>query len=280
MEIGERIKYCRQNLKMSREELAEKLGLSKHAIAKYEQGQRTPDGKMLIQISDALGLELTYFLETKYIRSDRIINLIKKKNITIEDFSNQLNLSKDIIDNFMNNCEIKTKLEQDVLENICDYFDVSNSYLIGDSDYKCYEDDTFSDLERLLEHVKVTEYDQTRYFFNNIIDLVHLTLSEAISSNKKQELQYILNLYNSIYDLIRPLRSNAYSIFCPNTPYSEKPLKKEEIDNLINTVKQDLCEEIDKMANYYQDIDTWNKDTHYENLEIENILNNNINQKD
>ena len=42
MEIGEKIKASRQKKQMSREELAKKVGLSKFAIIKYEQGQRIP----------------------------------------------------------------------------------------------------------------------------------------------------------------------------------------------------------------------------------------------
>ncbi|EQK67991.1 helix-turn-helix family protein [Clostridioides difficile CD90] len=40
--IGEKIKQYRKSINMSRDELANKIGCSVHAIAKYEQNQRMP----------------------------------------------------------------------------------------------------------------------------------------------------------------------------------------------------------------------------------------------
>lgn len=41
--IGEKIKQYRKTLNLSRDELANKIGCSVHAIAKYEQNQRKPN---------------------------------------------------------------------------------------------------------------------------------------------------------------------------------------------------------------------------------------------
>ena len=56
MKTGYRIKYFRKLRGISREELATSLGLSKFAIAKYEQNQRTPDLNTLQKISETLDI--------------------------------------------------------------------------------------------------------------------------------------------------------------------------------------------------------------------------------
>lgn len=54
MSIGERIKSKRISKGLSREELGTAIGVSPYAIAKYEQGQREPKNKLLVQIANAL----------------------------------------------------------------------------------------------------------------------------------------------------------------------------------------------------------------------------------
>ncbi len=58
MEIGDRIKYYRNKLKISQEELANKCGLSRNAIYNYEKGKRRPDFLVLDDIAQALECNL------------------------------------------------------------------------------------------------------------------------------------------------------------------------------------------------------------------------------
>jgi len=53
MNVGERIKKYRTG-KMSRDELAEKLGVGHSSIANYEQNTREPNFERLEKISDIL----------------------------------------------------------------------------------------------------------------------------------------------------------------------------------------------------------------------------------
>lgn len=264
IDIGQRIKYCRKNQKMSREELADKLGLSKFAIAKYEQGQRKPDGVMLIKIASALGLEVAYFLETKTIKSKRLINILSSKNITNNTLITELNIDENIFNQLLNNCEIKTVQEQETLNKISDYLNINPNYLLGETDFKSYEDSEFNSLEIMLDHVKVTNCDEIRYIFRDLLDTLRCILIDPVLGNKVQELQYVQNLLHPIYDVIQPLSSNANSIFCNDFKEGEKALTKEEIENITNKAKQDFSKQIDLIASYFQDIDSWSKDFHYE----------------
>lgn len=57
-EIGQKIKSIRQSQGLSREQLAEKLNVTKYAIINYEQGQRGASIKILNKIAAALGVSM------------------------------------------------------------------------------------------------------------------------------------------------------------------------------------------------------------------------------
>jgi DNA-binding XRE family transcriptional regulator len=57
--LGERVKKCRIDRFITRQELAEKAGLSEVMIAKIEQGVRNPSMKSLRAIAKALGVEVS-----------------------------------------------------------------------------------------------------------------------------------------------------------------------------------------------------------------------------
>ena len=63
MTIYERIKYLRESLNMSQQELAEKVGYQgKSAVSKVEKGDRDINQKMIIKYANALGVTPTYLL--------------------------------------------------------------------------------------------------------------------------------------------------------------------------------------------------------------------------
>lgn len=63
MTIYERIKYLRENLNMSQQELAEKVGYKdKSAISKVERGDRDINQTMIKKYANALGVTPTYIL--------------------------------------------------------------------------------------------------------------------------------------------------------------------------------------------------------------------------
>jgi len=68
MSIGERIKSARINAGLSQEALGNKLGLSKMAISKYENGTVTPNSTALLSLSTALDVKPEFFFRTSAIR--------------------------------------------------------------------------------------------------------------------------------------------------------------------------------------------------------------------
>ena len=66
MTIYERIKYLRESLNMSQQELAEKVGYKdKSAISKVERGDRDINQSMIMKYADVFGVSPTYILYGK-----------------------------------------------------------------------------------------------------------------------------------------------------------------------------------------------------------------------
>ena len=56
MSFGERIKYRRGELKLSRADLAERLGVSLSAVSNYENGVSFPKAEMAFGLCDILDI--------------------------------------------------------------------------------------------------------------------------------------------------------------------------------------------------------------------------------
>jgi transcriptional regulator with XRE-family HTH domain len=63
MSIGNKIKELRNEKGLNRAHLAEKLGITYHALSKYETNARQPDYSTLIRIADYFDVSLDYLLE-------------------------------------------------------------------------------------------------------------------------------------------------------------------------------------------------------------------------
>ena len=61
MNIGIKIRNLRKSRKLRQEEFAEKIGVSRSTLSCYEIGQRTPNIKVLNEISEKFGVGLDYF---------------------------------------------------------------------------------------------------------------------------------------------------------------------------------------------------------------------------
>ena len=61
MEVGNKIKNLRKSRKMTQEDFALKIGVSRSTLSCYEIGQRTPNLKTLQHIAEMFGVGLDYF---------------------------------------------------------------------------------------------------------------------------------------------------------------------------------------------------------------------------
>jgi transcriptional regulator with XRE-family HTH domain len=61
--VGQRLRWRRRELKLTQEQLGEKLGLTFQQVQKYEKGVNRISAGRLFEISQALGITITYFYE-------------------------------------------------------------------------------------------------------------------------------------------------------------------------------------------------------------------------
>jgi transcriptional regulator with XRE-family HTH domain len=72
MNLAEKIFSLRKQNNLSQEQLAEKLGVSRQAVSKWEAGQATPDIDKIINISELFGVSTDYLLKEKDEGGDKV----------------------------------------------------------------------------------------------------------------------------------------------------------------------------------------------------------------
>ena len=74
MDLGQRLYEYRKNLKLSQEEIAEKLNVTRQTISKWETNQSTPDFDKILPICELFN-----------ISADELITGVKKEDILIQE---------------------------------------------------------------------------------------------------------------------------------------------------------------------------------------------------
>lgn len=81
MSLGDRIKECRQNSKMSQEKLAEIIGVSRQAVTKWEANQTAPSTENLFKLAEIFGTTVDMLIasdeSTKQSSSEQIYYLYR-----------------------------------------------------------------------------------------------------------------------------------------------------------------------------------------------------------
>ena len=63
MNMADRIQYLRKTKGLSQEELADKIGVSRQAVSKWESEQSTPDIEKIIMMSEIFEVTTDYILK-------------------------------------------------------------------------------------------------------------------------------------------------------------------------------------------------------------------------
>lgn len=87
MKFEEKLIQLRKARGLSQEDLAEKLGVSRQAISRWEQGSTTPDMMNLKQLSELYGVSADYLIHDEY-ESDEDIPKVKE---TTQEFHTKEN---------------------------------------------------------------------------------------------------------------------------------------------------------------------------------------------
>ena len=85
MTIGNRITTLRKSLQLSQEEMADKLGVSRQAVSKWETDASAPDAFNLIALSELLNTSVEYIVTGKTNDENKSIN--NQANATLKNLS-------------------------------------------------------------------------------------------------------------------------------------------------------------------------------------------------
>lgn len=95
--IGDKLKNLRKENSLTQEKLARKVGVTKSAIAAYENNSRLPSYSVLIKLCDILNVSIDYLLLDS-----------KKIFLEITDLNNeQVDILKKLINTFKENNRLK-----------------------------------------------------------------------------------------------------------------------------------------------------------------------------
>ena len=86
--VGSKLKILRKQKKITQQELADKLSISRASVSNWEIGRRKPNLHELATICDFYGVDLSYF---GVIRKDDVFNMICKAR----DIFNDENIAKE-----------------------------------------------------------------------------------------------------------------------------------------------------------------------------------------
>lgn len=87
--FSERLKELRKEKKMTQEQLAKKLNMSRSSVEMYEKGEREPGFETQEAIADLFNVDIDYLFGRKDIRTDHLITMDNKERQLIELFRAQ-----------------------------------------------------------------------------------------------------------------------------------------------------------------------------------------------
>jgi len=87
IKIGKFISERRKALKLTQEELGEKLGVSKNAVSKWERGLNLPDSGIYVYLCEILNISLNELFKGDYIKECEIQKQSEKNILNILQFN-------------------------------------------------------------------------------------------------------------------------------------------------------------------------------------------------
>lgn len=97
IKIGQFISKCRKNKKLTQEQLAEKLNISKNAVSKWERGICLMDMSLLQPLSKILGVSVNEILSGQKLSDKQIIENANKNIIELNELYKCKGLKSGII---------------------------------------------------------------------------------------------------------------------------------------------------------------------------------------
>ena len=91
IKIGKFISESRKSKEITQEQLAEKLGVSKNAVSKWERGLNLPDASIMQELCNILEISLNELFAGGHLKEKEVKNQSEKNILDILKFSNDKN---------------------------------------------------------------------------------------------------------------------------------------------------------------------------------------------
>lgn len=88
--MGNRIKKSRELAGLTQEEVAEKVGVSRTAVTRWEQGEIEPKISNLVEIANVLNVSTDYLLGTNTRECSNGLNLSGKAELALQEFVQEI----------------------------------------------------------------------------------------------------------------------------------------------------------------------------------------------
>lgn len=124
LKLAKKIKELRENMGLSQEKFANKLGLSRVAISQFENGKRGLDALELIKIAEIFDSSVDYLLKDGEQKN-------VKKEVSIKPFKFNQKKLKNAILYILEKCGGKANLGETVLYKLLYFIDFDNYELYG-----------------------------------------------------------------------------------------------------------------------------------------------------
>ena len=98
MTLGERLLGYRTNIGMSQEKLAEKIGISRQTISKWETNQSTPDFDKILPLCEVLGITTEELIKgEKEVKNAELEEIKQENEKTKKEYMQKRNKKKAIV---------------------------------------------------------------------------------------------------------------------------------------------------------------------------------------
>lgn len=97
IKIGQFIAKCRKEQKLTQEQLAEKLSISKNAVSKWERGICLMDMSLLKPLSEILEVSVIDILSGEKVEEDKIKEKAEENLISLSEFNHYESVTKGTI---------------------------------------------------------------------------------------------------------------------------------------------------------------------------------------
>lgn len=97
IKIGQFIAKCRKEQKLTQEQLAEKLGVSKNAVSKWERGICLMDMSLLKTLSEILQVSVIDILSGERVEENKIKEKAEENLISLSEFNHYKSITKGTI---------------------------------------------------------------------------------------------------------------------------------------------------------------------------------------